>query len=125
MDVLAAIEKNRQPVVPIEDCSVRSYLQGSWLTRKQRGSYCTNREMPECSKLNWVYCRFGVQESQFRFLWGLQLGSNPKEDRNLMERLAGTTGLEPATSDVTGRRSNQLNYVPVSRTRRLFHPSTR
>jgi hypothetical protein len=28
------------------------------------------------------------------------------------EELAGTTGLEPATSDVTGRRSNQLNYVP-------------
>jgi hypothetical protein len=27
--------------------------------------------------------------------------------------MAGTTGLEPATSDVTGRRSNQLNYVPV------------
>ena len=29
--------------------------------------------------------------------------------------MAGTTGLEPATSDVTGRRSNQLNYVPVLR----------
>ena len=28
---------------------------------------------------------------------------------------AGTTGLEPATSDVTGRRSNQLNYVPADR----------
>ena len=28
------------------------------------------------------------------------------------EGVAGTTGLEPATSDVTGRRSNQLNYVP-------------
>jgi hypothetical protein len=27
--------------------------------------------------------------------------------------LAGTTGFEPATSDVTGRRSNQLNYVPA------------
>lgn len=27
--------------------------------------------------------------------------------------MAGTTGLEPATSDVTGRRSNQLNYVPL------------
>ena len=27
-------------------------------------------------------------------------------------RMAGTTGFEPATSDVTGRRSNQLNYVP-------------
>jgi hypothetical protein len=29
------------------------------------------------------------------------------------KNLAGTTGLEPATSDVTGRRSNQLNYVPL------------
>src|SRR5207245_9880022 len=29
--------------------------------------------------------------------------------------LAGTTGLEPATSCVTGMRSNQLNYVPVHR----------
>jgi hypothetical protein len=28
------------------------------------------------------------------------------------ENMAGTTGLEPATSAVTGQRSNQLNYVP-------------
>ena len=28
-------------------------------------------------------------------------------------RLAGLTGLEPATSCVTGRRSNQLNYNPA------------
>src|ERR1700675_1614727 len=27
--------------------------------------------------------------------------------------MAGTTGLEPATSAVTGQRSNQLNYVPT------------
>ena len=27
---------------------------------------------------------------------------------------AGATGLEPATSDVTGRRSNQLNYAPAT-----------
>jgi hypothetical protein len=32
---------------------------------------------------------------------------------NLLKSMAGTTGLEPATSDVTGRRSNQLNYVPA------------
>ena len=30
--------------------------------------------------------------------------------------MAGRTGLEPATSDVTGRRSNQLNYRPAVRT---------
>ena len=39
--------------------------------------------------------------------------------RNSREcRMAGTTGLEPATSDVTGRRSNQLNYVPAKMSRR-------
>jgi hypothetical protein len=31
------------------------------------------------------------------------------------EKLAGSTGLEPAASGVTGRRSNQLNYDPVER----------
>jgi hypothetical protein len=29
-----------------------------------------------------------------------------------LKGMAGTTGLEPATSAVTGQRSNQLNYVP-------------
>jgi hypothetical protein len=29
------------------------------------------------------------------------------------DRMAGTTGLEPAASAVTGQRSNQLNYVPT------------
>ena len=37
--------------------------------------------------------------------------------------MAGTTGLEPATSDVTGRRSNQLNYVPAM-SRRYLHSTT-
>ena len=30
-----------------------------------------------------------------------------------IEGMAGTTGLEPAASAVTGQRSNQLNYVPT------------
>ena len=29
------------------------------------------------------------------------------------KKLAGSTGLEPAASGVTGRRSNQLNYDPA------------
>jgi hypothetical protein len=33
---------------------------------------------------------------------------------SLLECIAGTTGLEPATSAVTGQRSNQLSYVPTS-----------
>ncbi len=32
---------------------------------------------------------------------------------NLLKGMAGTTGLEPAASAVTGQRSNQLNYVPL------------
>ena len=40
---------------------------------------------------------------------------------------AGATGLEPATSGVTGRRSNQLNYAPAGRPscsrRRVASPS--
>jgi hypothetical protein len=32
-----------------------------------------------------------------------------------LECMAGTTGLEPATSAVTGQRSNQLSYVPSFR----------
>ncbi len=41
----------------------------------------------------------------------------------MIERMAGTTGFEPATSDVTGRRSNQLNYVPAM-SREYYDAST-
>jgi hypothetical protein len=34
-------------------------------------------------------------------------------DPKLFRIMAGTTGLEPATSAVTGQRSNQLSYVPT------------
>ena len=35
--------------------------------------------------------------------------------------LAGSTGLEPATSDVTGRRSNQTELTPQADVRVCFH----
>ena len=31
----------------------------------------------------------------------------------MIENMAGATGLEPAASGVTGRRSNQLSYAPA------------
>jgi hypothetical protein len=34
--------------------------------------------------------------------------------------MAGVTGLEPATSGVTGRRSNQLSYTPEGRYPRVL-----
>ena len=34
-------------------------------------------------------------------------------DPKVSRIMAGTTGLEPATSAVTGQHSNQLNYVPA------------
>src|SRR5215813_106963 len=34
--------------------------------------------------------------------------------RKYLKGMAGTTGLEPAASAVTGQRSNQLNYVPTT-----------
>ena len=39
--------------------------------------------------------------------------------------LAGATGLEPATSCVTGRRSNQLNYAPAYNARLMLSGSLR
>ena len=38
--------------------------------------------------------------------------SAPPTDRAKRGKLAGSTGLEPAASAVTGQRSSQLNYDP-------------
>ena len=52
-----------------------------------------------------------------RFLYLFCASLCPRENRALsvssLERMAGTTRLELATSAVTGQRSNQLNYVPA------------
>jgi hypothetical protein len=39
--------------------------------------------------------------------------NRPGPKYELIDLLAGATGLEPAASGVTGRRSNQLSYAPA------------
>jgi hypothetical protein len=51
-------------------------------------------------------CRLRVDHGQLGSQGGEQRCSNSR-------KLAGATGLEPAASCVTGRRSNQLNYAPA------------
>src|SRR5579864_1640191 len=46
-----------------------------------------------------------------------------RPNRALGKNLAGATGLEPAASCVTGRRSNQLNYAPAFTFKYFTFPS--
>ena len=55
-----------------------------------------------------VAARWGVMAQMTAQSRTLSLGNHC----NLLKNMAGTTGLEPAASAVTGQRSNQLNYVP-------------
>jgi hypothetical protein len=63
---------------------------------------------------------FGFRQWAFRPYSGTQRACGEEERKQkgrelysiLLGRMAGTTGLEPAASAVTGQRSNQLNYVP-------------
>jgi hypothetical protein len=53
------------------------------------------------------YFRRGMRGSGGRSCLGSQQKTSSYRD------FTGATGLEPATSGVTGRRSNQLNYAPA------------
>ena len=48
--------------------------------------------------------------SEYGFTLCFTLNKKPLENQGVTFNLADRTGLEPATSAVTGRHSNQLNY---------------
>jgi hypothetical protein len=48
--------------------------------------------------------RTGARDDQFERIW--------QDGRRSEVYRAGATGLEPATSGVTGQRSNRLSYAP-------------
>ena len=66
--------------------------------------------------LRWVAADNLEAVKGFRRLKGMLTQAGSRLQRELADsmklELAGSTGLEPAASGVTGRRSNQLNYDP-------------
>src|SRR3954449_5237994 len=70
--------------------------------------------MPLCAR-----CDSAVSDERHRYVTNAISAGNTKCPRGHFVRhliMAGTTRLELATSAVTGQRSNQLNYVPGSKT---------
>ena len=90
----------------VENGSILPDLQRTGLSRPQRKREFLGRQFPKLCELERIQSIFAVQKSQVGNL-------HRKDEMWGFSEMAGTTGLEPATSDVTGRRSNQLNYVPA------------
>src|SRR5206468_9422654 len=65
---------------------------------------------------SWPAERVGSKALRNRALgpWAGGLGRGEVVVAPATGKMAGPTGLEPATSCVTGRRSNQLNYDPTA-----------
>ena len=58
-----------------------------------------------------IWGSVGVSYFQYSGMGGLSKRKN-RYSHTCLSRMAGTTGLEPATYCVTGSRSNQLSYAP-------------
>jgi hypothetical protein len=57
-------------------------------------------------KANTAFANYFTAASEVR-------ATHPKADASSEATKAGATGLEPATSAVTGQRSNRLSYAPA------------
>ena len=69
-----------------------------------------------------AYCQFGVNEPRCR-LTRIPARICSSKGLAIDLQVAESTGLEPATSAVTGQRSNQLSYDSNPRKRKL-EPNT-
>ena len=90
---------------------------GLWMRSGRRTDRCRPGISPALDELDAAHTstRQGSGESCQR---GVRADRPEQADRRRVERVereevAGSTGLEPAASGVTGRRSNQLNYDPA------------
>jgi hypothetical protein len=71
---------------------------------------CDETRAAQGSFLSAMGMHSGMVQEGVGWIVGCHFGSHTKLSSLLC--MAGTTGLEPATSAVTGQHSNQLNYVP-------------
>jgi hypothetical protein len=95
-----------------------------FLTRQRRSASASARLVSapqESGSTKRIHKRSRTWESSSAVNCGLACGSSLGTIRSRihLECMAGTTGLEPATSAVTGQRSDQLSYVPTSLFRHL------
>ena len=102
---------NCAPVQALRACPGRENMcrNVSVITEVRYGSFATVARP-------WEFREDSRRTSQIMSLRSqVAQGEYPNRRRvcvNQSRELAGTTGLEPAASAVTGQRSNQLNYVP-------------
>src|SRR6266849_10181722 len=75
---------------------------------QSRKDHYRKEDKPSCGGIVWKFLKRTINIAEYR---NGKDEVNPAKNRGL-EGMAGTTGLEPAASAVTGQRSNQLNYVP-------------
>ena len=102
---------------------VNDHVLGAAFGQRAEGEKDIPEIRPDLDAVGVIFPIFGeFDKLDFRLSRRMCHGEAPSER---LQEMAGTTGLEPATSDVTGRRSNQLNYVPDSLRRPSLHCSMR